>query len=197
MRISVILGHPNPGSFNHAIADTVVEALKRDGHDVRFHDLYAESFDPVLPEHEIPRDGQVEPDVNRHCEELAAADGIIIVHPNWWGMPPAIMKGWIDRVLRPGKCYEFVEGDKGEGVPRGLLKAGTAVVFNTSNTFPDREREVFGDPLELLWKNCIFSLCGVPGFVRRTYSVIVTSTVEQRREWLDDAVATALEAFTG
>jgi len=54
-----------------------------------------------------------------------------VVHPNWWGQPPAILKGWIDRILRPGVAYQFLEGDAGEGVPVGLLKAETALIFNT------------------------------------------------------------------
>jgi hypothetical protein len=57
-------------------------------------------------------------------------------------------------------------------------------VFNTSNTNAEREIRVFGDPLENLWKNCIFGLCGVQMFERRTFSVMVTSTVDQRRKWL-------------
>ena len=122
-----------------------------------------------------------------HCREIAEAEGIIIIHPNWWGQPPAILKGWIDRVIRPGVAYEFVEGDSGEGVPRGLLPARTAIVFNTSNTEPDRERDVFGDPLETIWKNCVFGLCGVPFFFRRTFCVMITSTEVQRKQWLDEA----------
>jgi len=71
--------------------------------------------------------------IKRHCEEFGQADGIIIIHPNWWGQPPAILKGWIDRVIRTGIAYEFKEGDSGEGIPKGLLKAGAAMIFNTSN----------------------------------------------------------------
>ena len=52
--------------------------------------------------------------------------------------PPAILKGWIDRVMRPGVAYEFLEGGSGKGVPNGLLKAKAALVFNTSNTPEDR-----------------------------------------------------------
>ena len=89
------------------------------------------------------------------------ADGLVIVHPNWWGQPPAMMKGWIDRVIRPGVAYKFEEGDGGEGVPVGLLRAQTAIIFNTSNTPPARELEVFGDPLDNLWKRCILDFCGV------------------------------------
>jgi NAD(P)H dehydrogenase (quinone) len=184
MNISVILAHPNRGSFNHAIAETAVVALKVNGHRVFFHDLYAERFDPILTNAEIPRDAPLDPVISRHCEEIAEAEGIVIVHPNWWGQPPAILKGWVDRVIRPGVAYRFLDGDSGAGVPMGLLNAKVALVFNTSNTAQERERTIFGDPLENLWKTCIFSFCGVPLFHRRMFSVVVTSSEEERKEWL-------------
>jgi len=184
MKILVIVAHPNKASFNHAIADTAAAALSQNGHHVIFHNLYDEGFDPLLPYEEFPKEGALPPQVKKHCEQLSTADGIIIVHPNWWGQPPAILKGWIDRVFRPGIAYEFLEGDGGEGLPVGLLKAKAAMVFNTSNTPEKRELDVFGDPLEALWKTCIFDLCGVKNFYRKMFGVIVTSTLEQRQGWL-------------
>jgi NAD(P)H dehydrogenase (quinone) len=186
MRISVILAHPNHGSFNHAIAQTAVEQIEGNGHKGFFHDLYKEGFDPLLFSNEIPKDAQLPVVITEHCREIAEADGIIVVHPNWWGQPPAILKGWVDRVIRPGIAYEFLEGDSGEGVPNGLLKAKTAIVFNTSNTEIEREKKVFGDPLETIWKNCIFGLSGVTNFYRRMFGIVVTSTETQRKEWLDE-----------
>jgi putative NADPH-quinone reductase len=186
MSISVILAHPDARSFNHAIARAAVEQIERNGHRVCFHDLYQEQFDPLLFGPEIPKEASLPAAIACHCEEIALADGIVIVHPNWWGQPPAILKGWVDRVIRPGVAYEFLEGDSGEGVPRGLLKAHAAIVFNTSNTEAQREREVFGDPLETIWKHCIFGLCGVEDFQRRMFTVVVTSTDRQRQAWLDE-----------
>ncbi len=184
MRISVILAHPNPQSFNHAIAQCALAELKQNGHQATFHDLYAEAFDPILPANETSKGVSPPPAVERHCREICETEGIVIVHPNWWGQPPALLKGWVDRVMRPGIAYEFAEGDQGEGVPIGLLKAKAACVFNTSNTAPEREASVFGDPLETLWRNCVFGLCGVKTFYRVTFSVVVTSTADQRRAWL-------------
>jgi len=184
LNISLILAHPDNQSFNHAIARTAVTQLQKNGYRVIFHDLYAEQFDPLLPSPEIPTETLLPPDIVKHCDEISSADGIIIVHPNWWGQPPAILKGWVDRVIRPGVAYKFLDGDQGEGIPVGLLKAQAAIVFNTSNTPPEREREVFGDPLQLLWKNCIFDLCGVSIFYREMFTVVVTSTYEQRQGWL-------------
>jgi NAD(P)H dehydrogenase (quinone) len=195
MKILLILAHPKSGSFNHAIAKEVMETLKSCGHQVVFHDLYIERFDPILCYEEIPKDASLDATVHKHCEEIASAEGIIIVHPNWWGMPPAILKGWVDRVIRPSVAYEFLEGDNGEGVPHGLLKARKVIVFNTSNTFPEREMQVFGDPLETLWRNCVFGLCGVKKFYRKTYSVIVTSSLDQRKAWLKDVREIVFEYF--
>lgn len=186
MKILVVLGHPNPSSFNHAIAETAVRELGALGHQVIFHDLCQEAFDPLLTTEEIPDDGPISSEIERYCQELRSADGIVIVHPNWWGQPPAILKGWIDRVFRAGIAYEFLEGDGGEGVPHGLLKASRSVVFNTSNTEANREETVFGDPLERIWKDCIFDLCGVKQVDRKMYRIVITSTDEERQQWLRD-----------
>lgn len=195
MRILIVLGHPDPGSLNHAIAHAVRDDQRRLGHEVVFHDLYAERFDPLLGADEIPEDGEVSPDIQAHCDELRSADGIVVVHPNWWGQPPAILKGWVDRVVRPGVAYRFEEGDDGEGVPVGLLRARAVVVLNTSNTQETREQAVFGDPLEAIWRRCVFDLCGVTSFYRRTFSVVVTSTHQQRAAWIEEAVELCGTAF--
>ena len=190
MKILLVLGHPEKDSFNHAIAEAAAGVLEAGGHQVFYHDLYEERFDPILPAEEIPNGADLDPVVKKHCEELSEADGIIIVHPNWWGQPPAVLKGWIDRVIRVGVAYRFLEGDSGEGVPFGLLRAKAALVFNTSNTSVKREMDVFSDPLEALWKRCIFNLCGVKTFHRRNFGVIVTSTSDQRARWLKEVEET-------
>ncbi|MFB6340300.1 NAD(P)H-dependent oxidoreductase [Saccharicrinis sp. FJH62] len=187
MNVLVILAHPDQGSFNHAIADTCKQRLIENGHRVIFHDLHREKFDPVITSEEIPKEGKFSDLIRKHCDDLVNSDGIIIVHPNWWGQPPAVLKGWIDRVIRPGIAYEFKDGDNGEGIPIGLLKAKTGIVFNTSNTSEKRENEIFQDPLETIWKNCIFDFCGVKQFERRMFRIIVTSTKEQRGRWLNEA----------
>jgi putative NADPH-quinone reductase len=194
MKVLVIVAHPNKTSFNHAVALTCSKTLTDNGHEVIAHDLYEEQFNPILPFGEFPREAILPPDVQQHCDEVSLADGIVIIHPNWWGQPPAMLKGWVDRVIRPGVAYEFLEGDTGEGVPRGLLNADCAIVFNTSNTEATREKTIFGDPLEAIWKDCIFGLCGVSMFHRRMFNIVVTSTEQQRKEWLSE-VAMIIDRF--
>jgi NAD(P)H dehydrogenase (quinone) len=197
MKISVILAHPDKASLNYAIAEKVVDTLNADGHEVTFHDLYREKFPSVIPTKEIPRGVKLPKVIEKHFREIAEAGGIVIVHPNWWGQPPAILKGWIDRILRPGAAYTFAEGDNGEGDLIGLLKAETLLVFNTSNTKPERESNLYGDPLELLWKNNIIVSCGVKNYFRRCFRVVITSTIEQRRAWLEEASDITRKHFPG
>jgi len=184
MKISVIVAHPNPGSFNHAIARTAAAELEQNGHTVAFHDLHAEKFDPLLPFEEIPMKADGPPDIAAQGREIAEADGIVVAHPNWWSQPPAILKGWMDRVLRPGVAYKFGTAPNGEGIIIGLLKARAALVFTTSNTPADKEISLYGDPLEGLWKRCVWGFCGVKEVHRELFGVIITSTPEQRAQWL-------------
>jgi NAD(P)H dehydrogenase (quinone) len=191
MNVLVIIGHQNKGSYCHAIAEAAMDELRAAGHEVVYHDLYEEGFDPILPHDEIPKGSTRNPIVQKHCDEVSAADGYVVVHPNWWAMPPAVLKGWIDRVFCQGVAYEFGEG----GTVVQHLEGKKAVVFTTSNTPRDLEMQLFGDPLENLWKNCIFGFCGVEDFHRRNFESIVLSTPDQRRGWLDQVRETIGERF--
>jgi NAD(P)H dehydrogenase (quinone) len=195
MAISVLLAHPRPGSFNHAIAENVVEALRAAGRVVNFHDLYAERFDPLFPSEELAKGEPADAVILAHCRQIVEAEGIVVVHPNWWGQPPAVLKGWLDRALRQGMAYEFRANAQGQIGPVGLLQAKAAVVFTTGNTPQDQEDAIYGDPLENLWKTCVFGFCGVKNFRRRNYTPVVVSSPEQRQDWLRDARQTALDAL--
>jgi NAD(P)H dehydrogenase (quinone) len=190
MNILVIIGHQKEGSFCHAIAAAVVEELRAAAHTVVYHDLYQEQFDPILPHEEISKETALPPVLRQQIDEVSAADGYVIVHPNWWGQPPAILKGWIDRVLRQGSAYEF-----GPTGVIGLLKGKSAVVLTTSNTPREDELRLFGDPLENLWKTCVFGFCGVDEFLRRNFESIILSTPQQRQGWLAEARAIIQERF--
>lgn len=190
MRILSILAHPRLGSYCHAIADAAADSVQRRGHDLIQRDLYEEGFDPVLRAAESgtfgaqaeaalanPGDGLVE----THRSDLANADGLLVVHPNWWGKPPAILAGWIDRVFVPGVAYRL---ETGEGEPEGLLKLRAALIFNTSDTPEERELNLLGDPLDSIWTRCILPYCGVTAVTRRVFGPVAGSTDRQRGAWL-------------
>ena len=187
-RIGVYLAHPRPGSFNHAVFDTVVQHLRDLGCEVLAHDLCAEEFAPGLSADETgtvrsvtgARDAQVA----FHQAEVATLDALVFVHPNWWGMPPAVLAGWVQRVLAPGVAYKL---GTPEGEPEGLLRAGRALVLNTSDTPVDREEAEFGDPLQRIWSACVLPYVGVADVRRVVFRTVTDASDETRASWLNQA----------
>lgn len=186
MKALIVLAHQKAeGSFCGALAQLAKETLTAAGYEVTLKDLYAEHFDPILTADELAEpmetlSGPIRADI----QQVLDADFYVVIHPNWWGMPPAILKGWIDRAIRQGFCYAFTA----EGVIR-KLEGRKGVVFTTGNTPPEIEVSVNGDPLENLWKNIVFKTVGVDDFTRINFASVIMSTPEQRAEWLKQAKA--------
>lgn len=185
MKASVILAHPYVKSFNHAIFATIVSTLEENNIETFHHDLYKENFDPVLTRSELGTDQSDNPLVNKLADELVQSDLLVFIHPNWWGQPPAILKGYIDRVIRPPYAYDFPEGDSGGGLPIGKLKTKLGVVYNTSNTSEERENNYFLDPLQSMWEKCVFGFLGIENCHRRMFTIISESSNEKRVQWLE------------
>jgi len=192
-RALVVVANPKPDSFSHAMAAASIDALERLGHAVDVHDLYAEGFQPVLhaaeaatagPEAESALTAGADPLVTEHRRSLAAADTLVVAHPNWWGKPPAIMAGWIDRVVVPGVAYRLATG---EGEPECLLRLRRLLVLNTSDTPAERETAVFGDPLDAIWRRCVGAYLGDAVIERMVAGPMASATARQRQDWLDQA----------
>lgn len=187
----VILGHPAPDSLNHALAAAIVRVWQSAGCEVTFHDLVAEGFDPRLTATEAREGATTDPVVRAHIDQLRAADLLAVVHPNCWGAPPAVMKGWIDRVFAPNAAYAFAkETDVGEAAI-GLLRTKAALIINTGNTPLDREAAHFGDPLDAMWRVCILGFCGVADVTRRLFGVVALSSRAEREAWIAETEALA------
>ena len=145
---------------------------------------------------EVPENAKLPAKIKKHCAEIARVEGLVIVHPNWWSQPPAILTGWIDRVLREGLAYDFPPGPEGAaGLPIELLgHIRAALVLNTSDTPKIREDRILKDPLQKIWKNTL-TYCGVKKFYRKMFRVVVTSTAQERKTWLGQAAKITCRLF--
>lgn len=133
MRALVIYCHPHEQSFTAAVRDTVLDRLEAAGAEVRLRDLYAEGFQPVLTTKEWK--GYLDGPANRtpvesHCADLEWCDTLIFIYPTWWYGLPAMLKGWLDRVLLPDVAFLMPKAD-GEGIRRGLTHVTRLGVFTT------------------------------------------------------------------
>ena len=186
MTASVYLAHPYEQSFNHAIFNRINLVLDQLNVETYKHDLYAEEFNPSLTVRELGFDVSEDPQVLKYADELMVSDLLIFVHPNWWGQPPAILKGWIDRVIRPPYAYDYPPEIPAGDPPVQKMTGKRGLVFNTSNTPEERENRYFGDPLENIWRQCIFGFCGIEMSCRRMFRTVADSDEATRVSWLGE-----------
>ncbi|BCP55026.1 NAD(P)H dehydrogenase (quinone) [Kaistia sp. 32K] len=116
MRALVVYAHPVPESFGAALRDTTLEALRASGHEVRLLDLYASGFDPVMRADE--RRVYNEPDINEipiaeHLALIKWCEILVFVYPTWWFSPPAMLKGWLERVWVPHATFIMPTATRG------------------------------------------------------------------------------------
>ena len=111
MDVLVVCAHPHAASLNHAITEAAVGGFERAGHDVTVLDLYALGFAPAMSAAERAAYHSdrplVDPMTHEHATLVQAADMLTFVYPTWWSMPPAVLKGWLERVLVPGVAFRF------------------------------------------------------------------------------------------
>ncbi|NKK69286.1 flavodoxin family protein [Rhizobium leguminosarum bv. viciae] len=160
MRILLVLAHPLSESFAASVARTAREALEASGHVVDLLDLYAENFDPRLSEAErrgyfdLPYDTSA---VANIVARLKAADGLILVFPQWWFNFPAILKGFFDRIFAPGVAFSH-DTAGGRIVPQ-LTNIRLLYALTTTGSPWWLVRLYMGDPVRRLLKRGIAAFC--------------------------------------
>lgn len=129
MKHAVILAHPKRGSFNAAIAQAYCESVEALGHRTLLRDLYALDFDPRMKSEELPFSAAFKPgeDVVAERAAIADADVFVLVYPLWLNSPPAILKGYLERVFG----YGFAYGHDGHG-SEPLLSGRKLMTFSSS-----------------------------------------------------------------
>ncbi|WP_318211046.1 NAD(P)H oxidoreductase [Streptomyces sp. SJL17-1] len=195
----LVLAHPRTDSLTAQVAARLHARLKDEGGTVDVLDLYAEGFDPALRPEDEPdwenREKVYSPEVHAHMDRILAADDIVVVFPVWWFTPPAILKGWIDRVWNYGFAY-------GRSRPR---LAGKRLLWLALMGGTSEEIEQLGmtDALGLMLVTGIAKYCGLPDASLRVLHGTELSgmPVELRAgrvaELLDEAERTLAEELLG
>lgn len=160
MKHLVVLAHPRNPSFTRSVCDTYCDAVQALGHTIVLRDLYAMRFNPVADADEARTRPTADPapDVRLEMDHLVAADVVTFIAPVWWIAPPAILKGWLDRVLRGGG-FAYGYGPAG---PHGSLKGKHGLVFTSSgSTEPEFESSGKLDAIRVMWGPGTVEFCGI------------------------------------
>ncbi len=184
MNVLIVYAHPNPRSFNQAILHTLDAALRDRGHLTQTHDLYRMRFRAVLDSDDLNRNWRGEPaeDVRREQESVLWAQGLAFIYPIWWFGPPAILKGWIDRVFTRKFAFDFgAEGMK------GLLTHERALILNTlGGDEASYHRQDWHELLARPMTEGILSVCGVRQVTHQAFYEVTGVTQMARRAMLEE-----------
>ena len=178
----IVMGHPNPESFNAAILHAYANALESRGHHVVIRDLYALNFDPVLRPADFlaQQKGSVLDDVAVEQEFVRKAEVITFISPIWWVTLTSMVKGYVDRVFSHGFAYKVIEH-----VPRGLLTEKKAMLITTSGAQTEKyEDNGFLSAIRLQVCEGILKFSGMAVISHIHFGGIVAATDALRKQML-------------
>ena len=184
--IFLVYSHYNNNSFNAAIKNTFIKTAEEEGHSVDVVDLYKEKFDPVFY-------GQ-EPDeeVLSHRKRIEKSDVIVLIAPIWNFRMPAILEGWIDKVLAPPWAFSFRKIFGNYGYPIGKLIGKKAIVFCTYGSPQFAIRTFFLNMPTKRLRRGVFNICGITDVIYKRYFAVPFVSDEKRKKFLEDVKKTAL-----
>jgi putative NADPH-quinone reductase len=191
MQALVVVAHPCDDSFTHAAAERAVAGLRAGGHAVEVVDLYALGFRVAMsPEERHAYHGDT-PLIDEHTREHARlvqwADCLVFVYPTWWSGLPAILKGWLERVMVPGVAFVF---DERSGKVRPGLRRVRRLVGISSYGSPRTAVKLINDNGRRTITRTLRMSCGLRA--RTTWLALYgidTASESRRREFLDDVEA--------
>ncbi|TPG31810.1 NAD(P)H-dependent oxidoreductase [Flavobacterium pectinovorum] len=178
--ILIINGHPNPSSFNFAIADSYLKGAIASGAEVDTITIADLKFNPNL-QFGYQKRTELEPDLLEAWGKIQKANHLVWIHPVWWGGLPAITKGFIDRLFLPGMAFQYRENsvwwDK-------LLSGKTAHIITTLDQPGWYYRLFYARPSVNQLKKSTLGFCGVKPVKVSYFGIIKTADDFQREKWL-------------
>jgi len=182
-KILVIQAHPDPESFNAALAKAYIQGAEKTGAEVKLLVISELKFDPVL-RFGYRKRTELEPDLVQAWEWISWADHLVWVHPVWWGGLPALSKGFIDRLFLPGKAFSYKENSNFQ---IKLLRGKTANILTTLDQPGWYYWLMYGRPSVNMLKRSTLQFCGINPVQVNYFGIVRNSNAAQREKWLRQA----------
>ena len=166
-RVVVVMGHGRADGLCHHLLDVCKQELEAQNAEFRVHSLLADGFDPVLrmqpgESFALPCDAAVDPLLHRYQQDVGWADAYVIAHPVWWFSAPAILKGWVDKVLADGIAMQHMD----DGPPQPLFTGKRALVVQTFGAARVVDRIVCRGVSWAFWRRAVFFSVGISDVAR-------------------------------
>lgn len=186
MNILIVFNHPYEGSYCNSLLDSVKKGLEMASHSIDLIHLDKENFNPVMSAQDLKafRDKKpVDRQVIGYQERLKNADHLIFIFPIWWELMPALMKGFIDKVIFPGLAYDYVNSSNTRMKPL-LNNIKGVTVITTMNTPGFIYRWFFGNAIHKALIRGTFWKLGYKNRKWISYNRVKMVNQEKREKWL-------------
>lgn len=187
----IIIAHPKKESFSQAIRTVLEKDFIKHGEPVKIRDLYEIKFNPVLTESELKynKEGKICPDVLIEQSYISWADQLTIIYPLWWNAFPAILKGYIDRVLSNGFAFKISENG-----PEGLLRGKKVRIITTAGmTEKSLKKSNIYEGLKITQDHGVFEFCGMEVFDHLYVTEVSLLSEKEKQKELDKIISRVFE----
>ncbi len=181
--ITIVYCHPYDKSFNHAILQSVTDQLTADGREYDVINLYGEGFNPVMESSALALYSRGETDdemVLRYQKALTDTDHLIYIFPIWWGMMPAMLKGFIDKVFLKGTVYDTT--------PEGALMPCLSIDRTTLITTSEEDSEIIAPFIKGYFTPLVLNTVGMNNVQWFNCDRVKSGSEVRRKEFMDEVL---------
>lgn len=186
MRVAVVFNHPYEGSYCNSILESVKAGLENGKHEMDLIHLDNDHFDPVLKAEDLKafvNRCPVDSEVIRYGERLKKADHLVFIFPIWRELMPALMKGFIDKVIFPGVAYDYSNASNTRMKPL-LTNLKGVTVITTMNTPRILYKMVFGNAIKKALLRGTFWKLGYKNRKWINFDKVKSVSEKKRLQWL-------------
>ena len=186
MKVAIIFNHPYNGSYCHSILDSVKRGLNKAGHEIDVIHLDHDQFNPVITAKDLlafKNKKCIDPQALKYIQRIKAADHLVFIFPIWWELMPALMKGFIDKVIFPGETYDYT--NSGYGMVTLLDNLKSATVITTMNTPAIMYKLIYGNAIKKSLIRGTLKKSGIKNVKWLSLNMVKASSSEKREKWLN------------
>ncbi|MCM0583119.1 NAD(P)H-dependent oxidoreductase [Weissella diestrammenae] len=185
MKTVIVYNHPYEKSFNHAILEATMRGLKHSENEIDLINLDEDKFNPVMEKEDLlgfVRHSAVDDQAVDYINRLQNADNLVFIFPIWWELMPAMMKGFIDKVIFPGGTFDYTKS--GYGMISKLSRLKKTTVITTMNTPKALYRMIFSNAIQRSLIRGTLKKSGMKNITWLSFNMIKSSSIKRRTSWL-------------
>ena len=185
MKVTVVFNHPYEGSFCNAILESVKKGLQTAGHEIDVIHLDQDKFNPVMTKEDLlafRNKKAIDPQSIDYIKRINEAEHLVFIFPIWWELMPALMKGFIDKVIFPGEWYDYTKSGYGMYPLQKNMKGIT--VITTMNTPKIMYKFIYGNTIKKAFLKGTLKKTGYKNTKWISFNMVKASSTEKRNAWL-------------